>query len=76
MTSSDEGSGGGDITRAERWRRVVRHRLEGLMQSDPQLYYRPTTEVARTIHKDIGADTALDAEDREAVRVSPCATSS
>ena len=61
-------SDGTEITQAERRRRVVKRSLEALMRSDPQLYYRPTSDVARAIHDDIGDRGGLSAEDREAVK--------
>ena len=44
---------------AELRRKLVMKRLETLMQSNPQLYYEPTSTVARTLCEDIKNDDNL-----------------
>ena len=69
MAPSGESTEQPDVTPAERRRDVVKRTLDALMRSDPQLYYRPTADVARAIHESIGnGGDALSAPERDAVK--------
>ena len=45
-----------ELSEAERKRKLVKKRLDSLMQSNPQLYYEATAAVARAVHFDIQND--------------------
>lgn len=56
-----------EIGEAERRRKLVKKRLDSLMQSNPQLYYEATPVVARAVHGNFQNDDGLDDRDRAAV---------
>ena len=56
-----------ELCEAERRRKLVRKRLESLMQTNSQLYYEATPVVARAVHDDFQSDKSLGESDRAAV---------
>ncbi len=56
-----------ELGEAERRRKLVRKRLESLMQTNSQLYYEATPVVARAVHDDFQSDKSLEESDRAAV---------
>ena len=45
-----------ELSETEQRRKLVKKRLDSLMQSNPQLYYEATAAIARAVHTDIQND--------------------
>lgn len=56
-----------ELGQAERRRKLVKKRLESLMQSNPQLYYEATPVVARAVYEDFQSDENVLEPDRTAI---------
>ena len=62
-----ESDGRKQAARHERRRVIVQRCLQALMRTDPQLFYQPTSTIAREIHAAARRPDALDDEEREAL---------
>lgn len=54
-------------TTAEKRKTIVTRQLNGLIKSNPGLYYEPTTTVARAVHEAIQGSTELSEEEHKTV---------
>ena len=56
-----------ELGQAERRRKLVKKRLESLMQSNPQLYYEATPVVARAVYEDFQSEENVSGLDQLAI---------